>query len=243
MGLNSGHRATPTPPDQRDRQQAYRCNNPEQAWIDDHRLEPARNVCFFATVADDAIQYFCRLPASWKAAFTADAAYRVTIQQVAAVRASGHRAFAWGDCDQTPPVLIREFAEMQGLDGWYGQAESDTQFDNANGGAQLPQALIGNLSALRPDQLSRVAAGDVVFINETYYNVPGNVGAEGPDWRNANAGVGGNCLAVYGSSSEGAIYLPLREQIRRGYFDAADDSLYVEGFLEDDWAALLEVAR
>lgn len=201
-------------------------------------LELARNVCFFATVDDGAITYFNRLPPSWKAAFTADPAYPVTDQQIAAVKASGHRVYSWCDCrptpDGTPPRAAIDMARDRSLDGWYGQAETANEFDRAFT-ASAP-AVVGNLSALTPDQLAVVAAGGPpLFINETYYNVQPWMK---PDWRGANKGVGGNCWAFYASASEGAVHTPLDER-----FNAATDSIYAEGMLEADWKALLEVAR
>jgi len=196
-------------------------------------LEPARNVAFFASVTDDAIQYFCRLPKTWKAAFTADPAYPVTDQQIAAVKASGHRAYSWCDCRTTLPPSAMSMARDRGLSGWYGQGESTYEFDVAVSYPYpaKPTAIVGNLTALRADQLAQVSHADVLFINETYYNVQPNLK---PDWRGANHGVGGNCWACYASASEGAVYTPIDAR-----FNKATDSVYTEGMLAADWAALL----
>jgi len=194
-------------------------------------LEPARNVAFFASVTDDAIQQFCRLPKTWKAAFTADHAYPVSDQQINAVKASGHRAYSWCDCRTTLPPAAIDMAKNRGLSGWYGQGESAAEFDEATRLFRDPVAVIGNLSALDPDQLLVVAHASVLFINETYYNVQPNLK---PDWRGANNGVGGNCWACYASASEGAVYTPIDQR-----FNKATDSVYTEGMLPADWAALL----
>jgi len=205
-------------------------------------LSSARNVAFFATVTDSAITYFCRLPKTWKAAFTADHAYPVTDQQIAAVQASGHRAFVWCDCMTTLPDTALAMVEQRRdkddhplLDGWYGQAESASQFDVAIGALRAPVAIIGNLSSVRSDQLARVAAGERLFVNELYRNVQPWLQ---PDWRGANAGVGGNCAAVYASQSEGAVYTPISAYRALGLWNPACDSVYTEGMLEADWKQL-----
>jgi len=193
-------------------------------------LEPARNVAFFATVTDDNIQHFCRLPKTWKAAFTADPAYQVTDQQIAAVKASGHRAYSWCDCRTTLPPEAYYMASHRNLSGWYGQAESAAEFDVAAVFRDRPLAVVGNLSALRTDQLLLVSNGTVLFINETYYNVQPNLH---PDWKGANNGIGGNCWACYASASEGAVYTPIDQR-----FNKQTDSVYTEGMLPTDWEYL-----
>ena len=119
------------------------------------------------------------------------------------------------------------------LGGWYGQGENPQEFDvcTSAGG----KAAIVNLSALRPDQLNLVATAQVLVTNETYYNV--NPGLH-PDWRNANAGIGGNCIAVYGSASEGAVYTSVQNHVNNGWFNPQTDSIYTEGMTPADWQTL-----
>lgn len=191
-------------------------------------LEPVRNLLVFATVTDDIIQLACRLPARWKFLFTADPAYRVTDQQINAVRASGHRAFAWGDCRTTLPAQIKAFQQARRLDDWYGQAESAGEFDAARSGGA--NKVIGNLSAIRPDQLVLVAAAQMLFALELYLNVHP---WEQPDYHGAQDGVGGNCGAVYASEAEHAVYTPVSGQ-RKEWFHP-HGSWYVEGFRPADW--------
>lgn len=199
----------------------------------DAYLEPARNLLVFASVTDDAIQQACRLPARWKFLFTADPAYRVTDQQIAAVKASGHKAYAWGDCRTTLPVAIRTFQIDRRLEDWYGQAESAQEFDVAYGaGAKV---VVGNLSAITPAQLSLVGQTKMLFANELYLNIHP---WERPDWRNANAGVGGNVIACYGSTAEGAVYTPVQTYIDKGLFNSHSDSVYCEGLTAADWDTL-----
>ncbi len=59
------------------------------------------------------------------------------------------------------------------------------------------KAMVGNLSALRPEQIALVAQGKVFISQELYRNCsPG----QQADWHNANAGVAGNCVAFYGDA-------------------------------------------
>jgi hypothetical protein len=231
------------PPDQRDRRRAYKTREgdpggmtqPADAARSASSLSPARNVAFFATVTDEALDHFCALPPSWKAAFTADPKYPVTDEQIARVRKSGHQAFAWGDC-HSPGLMpndIQAFRVRRGLAGWYGEAESAGAFDWAMRGAieayvnSFPVALVGKIDTLRDDQLALVAAGQVLFINETYFNVQPDLV---PNWRNANEGIGGNCWACYASDKEGAVYTPVDSR-----FNPETDSVYTEGMLAGDW--------
>ena len=191
----------------------------------DAYLNVVRNLLVFATVTDDAIQHACRLGPEWKFLFTADPAYPVSDQQIAAARASGHGVYAWGDCMTTLPPAIMAFARARRMDGWYGQAETPEQFNTADQYLSY-KGMIANLSALTNEQLGLVASGNVLVTAEFYKNVQPNMQ---PDWRGANKGVGGNCGAVYESASEGAVYTPVTA------YHGACNSWYVEGFREEDW--------
>jgi hypothetical protein len=194
-------------------------------------LEPARNLLVWATVTESALLQACQLPPRWKFLFTADPAYRFPREWVAVVKASGHHAYAWCDCHTTLPVACRTFAQEYGLEDWYGEAESAAAFDTAyNAGAP---AVVGNLSALTAAQLSLVGQAKILFAHELYLNVHP---WEKPDWRNANAGVGGNCGAVYGSASEGADYTPVSSQPAEWFHPYG--SWYVEAFRAADWETL-----
>lgn len=166
----------------------------------------------------------------------------LTAELVAAARGvSGAFVTAWCDCrpsggtDASYAIAaVRKF----GLEGWHGQAESAAEFDHAlQRGHELglmPLAIIGNLGALRPDQLALVAAGDVKFIVETYYNVQPGLQV---DWKGANAGIGGNCVAMYESSTEGAARVPLATMRADGRFNRGNDSIYTPGSQPEDVAA------
>ncbi len=206
----------------------------------DAYLSVVRNLLVWASVSDDAVQQSCRLGPKWRNLVTADKAYPVTDQQIAAMRAAGQGVFAWGDCHTTFPNEIRAFARQRGLDGWYGEGESPQAFDAATRNDFDPDlkgvGVIVNLSALLPEQLFRVGRGEVLVTAELYRNVQPNMQ---PDWRNANKGIGGNCVAVYESSSEGAVYTPISKYIADGLFNKATDSVYCEGMRAEDWQALL----
>ncbi len=201
-------------------------------------LDVVRNLLVFATVTDDAIQHACRLPKSWRFLFTADPAYSVMDYQITAARASGHGVYAWGDC-HSPGLMPRDiqaFMRDRGLDGWYGEGESATALTRVTTATDSPPArAIVNLSALTDAQITMIAAGQVLVTAELYRNVQPNVQ---PDWRNANAGIGGNCIAVYASAAEGAVYTPVSAYKAAGLYNPATDSIYTEGMLAADWEAL-----
>ena len=196
-------------------------------------LAPVRNLLVWATVTDDAIQQALTLPQRWKHAFSADPTYKPSRAQAGRVQAAGRYTSAWCDCRTTLPAAAKQMAADYQLGGWYGQGENPGEFDVCTqaGG----KAAIVNLSALRPDQLALVATAQVLVTNETYYNV--NPGLH-PDWRNANAGIGGNCIAVYGSASEGAVYTSVQNHVNNGWFNPQTDSIYTEGMTAQDWQTL-----
>src|SRR6185312_2439130 len=195
-------------------------------------LSRVRNLLVFATVTDEGIREALTLPPKWKFLFSADPTYKPSAEVAAHVIAAGRDANAWCDCSGTLPPAAKQMVFEYGLSDWYGQGETSAQFDVAvDAGAK---AAIVNLSALTPSQLALVASASVLVVEENYRNVRPVVA---PDWRNANAGIGGNCGAVYGSASEGAVYTPVRWQIEKGWF-GVNDSWYVEGFQPDDWQAL-----
>ncbi len=194
----------------------------------DAYLNVVRNLLVWATVTDDAVQQACRLGPEWKFLCTADPAYHVSDAQINAARASGHGVYGWSDCHTIGPNEGKAFVTARGLDGYYGEGESPAAFDLAAAAKSI--GVIANLSALRLDQITHIAFASVLVTAELYRNVQP---AMQPDWRNANKGIGGNCGAVYESSSEGAVYTPVTA------YGGACNSWYVEGFREADWKALL----
>ena len=59
-----------------------------------------------------------------------------------------------------------------------------------------------------------------------------------PDYKTCGAGVGGNAIGVYASSSEGAVYTPVQNYKDLGYYASMRDSVYAVGLLAADWQAL-----
>jgi hypothetical protein len=158
----------------------------------------------------------------------------------ASLRSAGY-VTAWCDCRPdggTDAQYAIDAVRTYGLKGWHAQAESAAEFDHAlqrgreNG--LMPLAFVGNLGNLRPDQLALVAHGDVKFVNETYYNVMPWIR---PDWLGAQAGVGGNCVAMYESATEGAQRVALATMRADGRFNRGSDSIYTPGSQPEDVAA------
>lgn len=165
-------------------------------------------------------------PAYYGLAVTADRAYTGQAQAIAAAKLQGRRTAVWCDCDATPASAAIDMARTLGCDLWIGQCETPGQFDHAvAAGGRL---LVGNLSALRDDQLALVKAGKVVVINELYRNLQPD---QQPDWRNANAGVAGNCVACYGG-------YPFRRYLDDRLFIRLRDSVYAVDLTDDDWKVL-----
>jgi hypothetical protein len=207
-------------------------------------LEPAQNVLILTGDISEALQ----TNPQYKLAATADRAYReyYTNQFLATAKGSG-RLRIWCDCRPsggTPPQVAKEWAQELGLpwpECFIGQGESQYEFDVAYAaGAKI---IVGNINpasqenpgGLRMDQWDKIDSGEVLWINETYWNVQ-------PDmppitWHNLD-GVACNCVATYPSTTEGAKYYSLSRQADEGKFVKGRDSVYVAGFLPQDWAVL-----
>jgi hypothetical protein len=83
--------------------------------------------------------------------------------------------------------------------------------------------------------LSKVKTGEIKMTVELYRNkMPWML----PDWRNANAGIGGNCIACYASETEGAMYTPVKAYKDQGLYVAKHDSVYGVGLTHQDWLDL-----
>jgi hypothetical protein len=172
---------------------------------------------------------------------TADAGYRrwYTPDVIAQLRAHFGTVEAWCDCRPAGEgtayseavAMVDEF----GLDGAWGQCETTAEFDAAyEAGARR---MVGSINAqvLDDARLAKVASGEVLVSVELYRNLQPGLQ---PDWRNANAGVGGNCIACYGSDTEGAVYTPVTSYRELGYYAPRRDSIYGVGLSADDWQAL-----
>lgn len=106
-------------------------------------------------------------------AFSADFAYRYPdlANRIKAARDQGHRVAGWCDCRPvggTPAAVGKAFVEEFKLDYFIGQAESAAEFDDAMSvGAKV---IVGNITALRSDQLERIAKDKLGWIQEDYWN-------------------------------------------------------------------------
>jgi len=149
---------------------------------------------------------------------------------------------AWVDCRRPSGYvpgegcgydLALEMCAELGLDGAWGQCETEPEFDNGyNAGARR---MVGQFASLRPDQKNRIGSAEVLLAFELYRNIwPW----QEPDYEGMNAGVGSNCIGVYASSSEGATYYPVSRYISEGYYTPNQDSVYAVGLQPADWAAL-----
>jgi len=143
---------------------------------------------------------------------------------------------SWCDCrDPTAYSVALAMADEYGLDGAWGQCETTPEFDHAyeNGARRMVGSV--NTAVLDDARLAKVASGEVLISLELYCNKNRDLL---PDWRNANAGIGGNCIACYGSDSEGAVYTPVSWYRERGLYVPKQDSVYGVGLSPDDWKNL-----
>ena len=184
----------------------------------------------------------CLAAPSWMVPVcTADAGYRrwYTPDVIAQLRTHFGTVEAWCDCRPAGEgtaysealAMVDEFS----LDGAWGQCETTAEFDHAyEGGARR---MVGSVNAqvLDDARLAKVASGDVLVSIELYRNLQPSLL---PDWRNANAGIGGHCIACYGSDTEGAVYTPVSSYRELGYYVPKRDSVYGVGLTADDWRAL-----
>jgi hypothetical protein len=95
--------------------------------------------------------------------------------------------------------------------------------------------MVGNLSALEEGSLAKIREGEVLVSVELYRNVQPWME---PDWKGCNDGVGGNCIACYASSTEGASYYSVDKYKQEGLYVSGYDSVYGVGLKPEDWAAL-----
>jgi hypothetical protein len=90
--------------------------------------------------------------------------------------------------------------------------------------------VIGNPGDWRYDA---VAAGQVLISVELYRNC--NPGLQ-PDWRNANSGIGGNCIACYQDAQ--CNYKSVASYLVDNHYVPGRDSVYGVGLTDDDWRRL-----
>jgi hypothetical protein len=184
-------------------------------------------------------------PSYYKLAVTADLGYRHWYDAAFFTQAHGRVIVPWCDCqvpsgyhpgEGTGPDVAIQFMHDLGAPYWMGQAEAPEQFDNAMAADVKPRLIIGDIAHMRDDQIARVKAREVLWVNEAYRNCSGIMDPGWPDWKNANAGIGGNCIAVY---EEGPCHLmPVRDYLARGLYVAHRDSAYGPQMTVADYKAL-----
>ena len=199
------------------------------------QLETARARIFLANHPLDCLN----APEWMVPVCTADRGYREWYgpDVIAQLRDRFGTVEAWCDC-RNPTAYSEAVAMVDelGLDGpAWGQCETTAEFDHAyESGARR---MVGSVNAqvLDDARLAKVAAGEVLLTVELYRNVqPWML----PDWRGANAGIGGNCIACYGSETEGAVYTPVANYRAAGLYVPKQDSVYGVGLLLQDWRDL-----
>ena len=193
------------------------------------QLAPYRSLLIMGQDPLDALQ----APAYYRVLFTADPAYDgwATESAANALRTAGHGVGVWYVPTEVSKARADDMAARLGTSFIIGQCETADQFDASV--AHGRKAMVGNLSALRSDQLAKVAYSERIVIPELYRNCNGN---QQPDWKNANAGIPGNCIAVYGDGD--CQRMPLAQYIADGMFVAHHDSVYGPQMLAADWAVL-----
>lgn len=168
---------------------------------------------------------------------TADQGYRYWYDKPTIDRLRSHfgRVEAWCDCrNPTPFSAVEQMIGELGLDGpGWGQCENSEEFQHGyDSGARR---FVGQLSGLTEDQRQKIGADGCHLAFELYRNkMPWQV----PDYMDVGDGVGGNCIGVYASSSEGAVYTPVSDYKSLGYYVPKRDSVYGVGLTPSDWAAL-----
>jgi hypothetical protein len=181
----------------------------------------------------------CLAAPSWMVPVcTADAAYATwyTHEVIEELRRHFGAVESWCDCrNPTHYGAAVAMADQFGLDGAWGQCETTQELKNGyDAGARR---FIGNCDPNVMDDtwLNKVKSGEILMTVELYRNkMPWML----PDWRNANAGIGGNCIACYASSTEGAIYTPVQAYKDQGLYVPQHDSVYGVGLAHADWLAL-----
>lgn len=147
-----------------------------------------------------------------------------------------HFAFieTWADSrNPTNYSAAVDVSNALGLDGAWGQCETRGEFDNAeNEGARR---MVGQLADLTSEQKKLIGGNGIHLAFELYRN---KMPWQTPDYEDCADGVGGNCIGVYASSTEGAVYTPVSDYRSLGYYEPGRDSVYGVGLLPEDWAAL-----
>jgi hypothetical protein len=178
---------------------------------------------------------------------TADPAYRswYSPQVIAELRDHFGTVEAWCDC-RIPSGYVEDegtgydmavaMVSELSLDGpAWGQCEATHELENGYAGGA--RRFVGSCDAnvMNETWLNKVKSQEILLSVELYRNkMPWML----PDWRNANAGIGGNCIACYASETEGAYYTPVAAYKEQGLYVAKHDSVYGVGLTHQDWLDL-----
>jgi hypothetical protein len=174
-------------------------------------------------------------PAYYKFAVTADLGYRDWYADgsfFASAHSQGRVIAPWCDCrvdgTGTPPAVAFQMAADYHLSPPLGQGESSTEGTNAvKAGMKI---IMGKIGEQTPEVQAKVAAGEVVWIEEDYWNC----GAGPRDWHHLP--VAGALIAVYHDAD--CAGKSLDDYIAAGRFVAHSDSVYGPGMTAQDYARL-----
>jgi len=209
--------------------------------------DDAKARIFFAQNPLDAIH--AEAPRWMTAVCTADHGYRQfyppdVIDQLKSYFAGVE---SWCDCrvpsgyhegqgtgyDEAVKMAHELLGHPEGQGAW-GQCETQMEWDNAY--AAGCRRMVGKISNEVCDdtRLAKVASGEVHLSVELYCNcMPWVV----PDWRNANNGVGGNCIACYADGTP-CYQTSVQWYKDKGWYVPKRDSVYGVGLTPSDWKAL-----
>lgn len=154
----------------------------------------------------------------------------------------------WCDCHTTffPTALklIETMRTSHGitLSGAWGECESQAAFDNGyNAGARrfvgkIDASVVGNPpTPSAPNwRWDAIASAHVLVTVEQYLNCSPN---QVPDWRNLNAGIGGNCPATY-KDAECTADAPISLYKSKGIYVPKQGSVYAGGSPKPVWTDL-----
>lgn len=209
--------------------------------VPDTELSVVQNVLILADDPWPALD----APLHYKFWVTADLGLRdiyadnVFIQEA---KDQGREVWSWCDCKTPhgyvegvgtgPDVAIKMALDFD-LDGAAGEGERADAFQNGyDAGLRV---FVVDLSALTDDQVGLIAAAKALATVELYLNKqPWMV----PDWKNANAGIGSNCGATYGSPNEGATATPITTYAAMPAAGYKSMSWYCGGSPKPDFANL-----
>jgi hypothetical protein len=167
---------------------------------------------------------------------TADRGYRQWYDAalVGQLRSRFGKVEAWCDCrNPTAYTEVEAMIQEFGLDGGWGQCENQAEWDHAY--QYGSRRMVGNITALSDSAKKLVSDQTVLLTAELYRNV---MPWMKPDYMGCQNGVGGNCIAVYESATEGASYYPVSRYKAEGFYVSGRDSVYAVGLHPEDWAAL-----